>query len=317
MKKLALKCKAVLKLSMMLFGMVLLFVHGCANLERPPDLSSPDRFPPEMVEINGQPSQETYMPEQQVKIKFSFRNVYGEPVVLRYPPEIWVLHLDLPGTPEDWIIRSYSAGTEQLVIDKGKTATYEFVWDQKDDSGKLVVPGYYFVEVVERPESTSGKKGNGLNRDFEVFIQYAQGAMEKTIEVNKSQTVSDVPLECEGVKSLTDLTLTLERVDVSEKGAQFCALATLPEYTWKNDNDYFPMNWILCSKGTYAFNGITKDAGCADEEASRDGIRLKWGYINPIDQVPKYIKELTFSVLIRFEDPEGWYGPWEFHVPLE
>jgi len=39
--------------------------------------------------------------------------------------------------------------------------------------------------------------------------------------------------------------------------------------------------------------------------------------VNPRDQVPRDARELTFRVLIRFDEPKKWYGPWEFTVPLE
>ncbi len=91
---------------------------------------------------------------------------------------------------------------------------------------------------------------------------------------------------------------------------------TLPEYTWKSPHDYYPMHWMLAD-AEYIFDGISKDAGCADEEASAEGIRLWWGYVNPRDQVPRDARELTFRVLIRFDEPKKWYGPWEFTVPLE
>lgn len=296
-----------------ILAVILLVSVSCAQS---PDLSAPDRFPPHMVEINGLPSQEVYLSGEQVEIEFSFSNLYDEPVVLNYPPEAWVLHPDFPGRSEDWIVRSYPSGTEQLVIGTGETATYKFTWDQKDDIGRTVVPGYYYVRVVETPKSVLGKKGMPLASDFEVFLQYSQGAMEKTIEVNKSQTVSGVPLPRDGVDLLTDLTVTLKRVELSEKRAQFYALATLPEYTWNSPTDYYPMNWTLAD-AEYTFNGITKDAGVADEKASKDGIWLMWGYVNPRDQVPKDAKELTFRILVSFDHPQEWYGPWEFKIPLE
>ncbi len=286
-----------------------------------PNLSHPDRFPPHMLEINGTPSRAEYLPGQQVELDFSFRNVYSEPVVISNPPEILVLHFDLPGNTEDWIVRSYPGGTEQLSINPGDTATYKFIWDQKNDNGKLVTPGRYHVRVAERPKSKSGKEGLRPGGEFEVFIQYEQGAMEKTINLDQSQTVSDMPVRKDDAALLTDFTITLRRVELSAERAKFYALATLPEYTYNNPHDYFPMHWVSCADAEYTFNGITKDAGCADIQNLEEGIWLMWGYVNPRDQIPKDAEDLTFKILIRLgdwhDDSRALYGPWEFIVPLE
>ena len=284
-----------------------------------PNLSHPDRFPPQMLEINATPSQAEYKPGQQIELDFTFHNVYSEPVILSSPPETLVLHFDMPGNTKDWTIRSYPGGTEQLIIDKGQTVTYQFVWDQKDDNGKLVTPGRYHVRVAERPKSKSGKEGIRLGGEFEVFIQYEQGAMIKTVELNQSQTVSGLPLPQKDTEIFTELTVTLKRVELSEERAKFYARATLPEYTYNSPHDYSAMHWIRCADAEYTFSNITKDAGCADQEASTEGIKLWWGYVNPRDQVPKDAKELTFRIFMSFDNrpSKELYGPWEFKVPLE
>jgi len=282
----------------------------------PLNLSDPDSFPPDMLEVEWEASQPEFLSGEPVEIAISLTNVYDEPIVLNFPPEVLVLHHDMPGNTEDWTIRSYPSGTEQSIIEKGQAVTYQFVWDQKGDDGEQVTPGHYFIVVYERPVSQSGREGMSLGQEFEVFIQYKQGAMKKTIELNQSQTVSRVPLPSEDAARFTDLTVTLKRVELSEKRTQFLALATLPEYTWKSPYEHYPMYWMTAD-AEYVFDGTSKDAGCADEEASSEGIWLMWGYVNPRDQVPEDARELTFRVMIRFDEPKKWYGPWEFKVPLE
>ena len=287
----------------------------------PPNLSDPDRFPPDMLEMEWEASQSEYLPGEPVEIAISLTNVYDEPIVLNFPPEVLVLHYDMPGNTEDWTIRSYPSGTEQSIIEKGQAVTYQFVWDQKDDDGEQVTPGHYSIVVYERPESQAGKEGMRPGGEFEVFIQYEQGAMEKTIEVNQPQTVSGMPMQRDDTKLLSDLTITLKRVELSAKRAQFYALATFPEYTYNGPHDYFPFHWISCADAEYSFDGVAKDAGCADQRADEEGIWLMWGYVNPRDQLPKDAKELAFKILIRLDDwhdeTRVWYGPWEFKIPLE
>ena len=280
-------------------------------------LGRPDRFPPTMLEITAVPSRAEYKPGQPVELDFTFHNVYSEPVILSNPPEILVLHHDLPGNTDDWIVRSYPAGAGEMIINEGETVTYEFIWDQKDDSSKPVTPGYYHIMVAERPRAQSGKEGMRPGGESEVFIQYEQGAMIKTIELNQSKTVSSLPLPREDGEILTELTLTLKRVELSEKGAKFYSLASLPGYEPSGTLDY--TSWISCADAEYTFDGIIKDAGCADEEMAADGIRLWWGYINTRDQVPKDAKELTFRIFMSFDNrpSKELYGPWEFKIPLE
>jgi len=285
----------------------------------PNHLGHPDRFPPSMLEINATPSQAEYKPGQQVELDFTFHNVYSEPVILSNPPETLVLHHDMPGNTKDWIVRSYPGGAGQLIMDEGQTVTYQFVWDQKDDDGKEVAPGHYHIRVYERPVSQSGKEGMNLGQEFEVFIQYEQGAMIKTVEVNQSQTVSGLPLPQEDTEILTELTVTLKQVELSEECAKFYALATMPGYTYNSPHDYSAMHWIRCADAEYTFSNITKDAGCADQRADEEGVWLMWGYVNPRDQIPKDAKELTFRIFLSFDNrpSKELYGPWEFKVPLE
>ncbi|MBI2853107.1 MAG: hypothetical protein HYX84_08460 [Chloroflexi bacterium] len=283
----------------------------------PNHLGRPDRFPPEMLEVSAVPSRAEYTPGQPVELDFTLRNVYSEPVILSSPPEVWVLRHDLPGNMNDWIIRSYAPGSGEIAIGQGETSTYKFTWDQKDDAGNQVAPGYYYVLFAERPESQSGKESRRSWGEVEVLIQYEQGAMKKTIDLNLSQTVSGLPSPLEGVAASTGLTLTLKRVELSEKGAKFYAVATLPGYQPAGPLDY--TNWISCADAEYSFSGITKDAGCAHEGQAAEGIRLWWGYVNPVDQVAGDARELVFKVYMNLDGHprQELFGPWEFRIPLE
>mgnify|MGYP001090198506 CR=1 FL=1 len=125
----------------------------------------------------------------------------------------------------------------------------------------------------------------------EVLLQYPQGAMEKTIEVNQSQIVNGV-------------TITLERVELSWKEAKFYAFATPPGYSLRQGPAW----------AQYTADGITKDAGPSGVGFQEDGMRLSWGTDRFwSDPVPSDAKELTFTIN-EFGD---WQGPWEFQVPLE
>lgn len=289
-----------------------------------PNLSDPDRFPPHMVEIKAVALKEVYEPEEKVEVEFLFVNIYDETIVLNCPPEIWVKCYGLTieaKSPEDYIVRSISGGSEGLVIQKHSAETFRFVWDQKDDEGRLVVPGYYYIRVNETPVSASGKEGNRLTEEFRIFIQYAQGAMDKVVEVNKSKTIKGVPIGKAGEGLFSELTIKLEKVELTDNSARFVAIATLPEYIYEDSHNYYPMHWFRSTQGEYSFNGFTKSAGGADEEPCEYGFRLIWGGIRSIDPIPSDAKELIFRVKVKLEDyydlTGTWYGPWEFKIPLE
>ena len=53
--------------------------------------------------------------------------------------------------------------------------------------------------------------------------------MGKTIDVNQSQTVTNLPFSFTKGE-LTEVTITLERVELSAEGVKFHAFATSPQY---------------------------------------------------------------------------------------
>lgn len=90
-------------------------------------------------------------------------------------------------------------------------------WDQKDTNGEQVPPGWYDItwKPPDAPKPTDGKIG--LGSSAMVLIQYPQSAMEKTIEVNESRTVNDI-------------TVTLECVELTSREMKVYAFVTQPDY---------------------------------------------------------------------------------------
>ena len=127
-----------------------------------------------------------------------------------------------------------------------------------------------------------------------VLIQYPQGAMEKTIEVNRPQTVNGV-------------TITLERVELSREETKFYAFTTT-RLTEEGINPLLAK--LIPILAQYAVDGSTKDAGYAAERILDRGTELIW---DDLDPVPSDAKELTF-VVTKFGD---WESPWEFEIPLQ
>jgi hypothetical protein len=236
-----------------------------------------------------------YLPGQTVRITIDFTNIGPEAITLsQYPPEIQML------SRADKMVRLFMAGAEELQLEPGATATYNLTWDQRDENGTQVSPGWYLIDVKNvtyvrgsPPRTTRASFGETAK----IYIQYPQGAMEKVIDLNQSKTVNGI-------------TITLERAELSAEGAMFYCFVVPPGYT-PSQSVTMVMTPVHAN---YSFDGITRDAGLAGWGARGDGIKLVWGYPERLlDPVPSDARELTFTIT-RFGDVDG---PWEFKIPLE
>ena len=243
-----------------------------------------------------------FLPGEEVKVEFRFSNASSEPItVVPFPPEIEIVR---PRTDEDGVVRSFAEGSGQLDISPVETVEYTLVWDQQDDNGEQVVPGWYYVDVkgITVSKATAPTRtGVSFGSIAKLLIQFPQGAMEKVIEVNQSQTVND-------------LTITLERVELSATGATFYAFTIPSDYSLPQPEGPPLPPPMVPVHAQYTVDGVTKDAGYSSVGAQGSGIRLVWGYHEAcLDPVPSDARELTFTIT-RFGDLSG---PCEFSIPLE
>ncbi len=251
----------------------------------PPPAPSPAPAPvpapaPTPLEVSAVQTKTTYLLGEEVEIKLSFRNRSTEPVAINPFPPV----LEITQAKTKALVRSVPPGTGAIALNPKETASYTATWDEKDNSGKQVAPGWYYFSV-------KGIWGN-INK---VLIQYPQGAMEKTIVLDRSRTVGG-------------LTVTLKQAMLTGMNAKFTAFVIPPAYNPAKP----PLT--LEALGNYVVDGVTKEAGLASVAPSDSGLTLTWGYEEaPLDPVPSDAKELTFRV-IKLGD---WQGPWEFKVQLQ
>ena len=237
-----------------------------------------------------------FLPGEEVKVEFRFSNASSEPItVAPFPPGIEIVR---PRTNE--VVQSFPEGSGELDISPVETVEYTLVWDQQDGNGEQVAPGWYYVDVkgITLTKATAPTRtGVSFGSIAKLLIQFPQGAMEKVIEVSQSQTVND-------------LTITLERVELSATGVRFYAFTIPPDYSPpRTEGPPLPPPMVPVH-AQYTVDGVTKDAGYSSVGAQGDGIRLSWDEIDP---VPGGARELTFTIT-SFGD---WEGPWEFFIPLE
>jgi len=267
---------------------------GCAGQPAQPTPAptppSPPRtlppFPVEFIEMDATTAK-SYLPGEEVVIEFSFKNITDEPFEIDpFPPDIEIVG----GRGADELVRLFPAGTETKSLEPGEVASYTLTWDQRDDQGQQVDYGCYWLYIT----------GGGTLVDkalFDVFILPPEGVMEKTIEVNKSQTVNGV-------------TFILERVQLTACGVMFVAFNA--DYRLDEDPETPPppMDETLAE---HSFGGGgTREADSPSGVgggSELEGAEYVWDWSDP---VPNGTKELTFTIT-KFGDQEG---PWEFHIPL-
>ncbi|MBA7644397.1 hypothetical protein ES703_52141 [subsurface metagenome] len=242
------------------------------------------------------PEEAYYLSGEIVEVKFSLTNVSSETIKLdRWPPEIQV-----KPSHENETLFSVAAGTQPLEIKPGDTITVESSWDQKDTEGKQVPPGWYRITFRDI-NVTQGDRGFGINTTARILIQYPQGTMEKTIELNQSQTVNDI-------------TVTLERIELTATGMTVYAFGTLPGYNSSQEP------FMDAFAEYHVDGGVVKQADSAAMQFLENGTRFIWKRLDPI---PSDAKELVFrisTITLRSapgKPDESVAGPWEFKIPLD
>jgi hypothetical protein len=254
------------------------------------------------LQVSAVPSQNSYLPGEKIDIEFSFSNTDTDELitVTPFPPEIQIM------SPRPYeVVRSFAYGEQELKLEPGERMTYNLTWDQLDDNEKQVAPGWYYVDVNEITATRASRMTQwSFGTIAKLLIRYPQGAMEKSIELNQSQTVNG-------------LTITLKHVELTATEARFYAFTIPPGYSPPEQPEpdipplpHPPPPEMVPVHAEYAVDGVTKDAGYSGIGSEGDGIRLIWDNLDP---VPSDAKDLTFTIT-RFGDIEG---PWEFKVPLE
>ncbi len=250
--------------------------------------------PSPLFEVRAVPEEAHYLPGELVEVKLSLTNASSAPIRLDpYPPEIRVT----PRLNHDQVLFSVAAGTQPLEIKPNDFATLEFSWDQKDKSGNQVQPGWY--DVIFRDISVrQGDTRYGFSPGAHVLIQYLQGVMEKSLDLNQSQAMNGI-------------TMTLQRIELTSAGMTVYAFNTPPGYNFPSGQPLPAPSMMFDARAEYSVDGeVFKLAGSSGIRPLENGMLNIWDNLDP---VPKNAKELIF----RITKLGDWTGPWEFRIPLE
>ena len=249
--------------------------------------------------VSAVPDEAYYLPGETVEIELSFTNVTKRTITLNpFPPEIQV-----KPPKEDEVVFSVAAGTKPSEIEPDDTVNLGFVWNQKDKDGKQVPPGWYNVvlkELTITQEGLTMRQHMESHIEARLLIQYPQGAMERSLDPNQSETVNGI-------------TVTLESVELTSTGMTVYAFNTPPGYTPPQGN--LPTSPFMVALAEYSVDGsAVKQTGPAGFRFLEDRTRFTWETLDP---VPSDASELSFRIRMSYAGkPEELLGPWEFKIPL-
>ncbi|MCH8864563.1 MAG: hypothetical protein IIB13_04280 [Chloroflexi bacterium] len=268
-------------------------------------LSAPPKGPPPpspRIFSKAVPDEAYYLPGETVEVKLLFKNKSSNNVTLEYLPEIRVAKHHY-GKPLSTGQALYSWTGRELLLElkPDETTTIDFIWDQKDTNGEQVPPGWYYV--TWKDPNVTGETVWKASKVAMVLVRYSRGAIEKTIEVNESQTVKDITI------TLARIVLTTEEMMIYVRGTP----AYIPPSSKNSSMEGF---------GEYSIDGgeVIPLYGRSLWEENRS--EFHWGGRRPgvLDPVPNGAKELVFrikNVSMTHAPSEIVEGPWEFRVSLE
>ncbi|MBI2852163.1 MAG: hypothetical protein HYX84_03555 [Chloroflexi bacterium] len=182
-------------------------------------------------------------------------------------------------------------------------------WDQRDNSGQPVTYGHYFVQLgaFHAGDAEFAPVFGVLpfspmlpfsGMRIPVLILPLAGAIEKTIEVNRSVTADWI-------------IITLQRVEMTDRGLTATAFNIPPGYSFPAGQPLPPPQFMITAEAEYSVDGAAfRKAGPSGLRPQADGLLFVWENLDP---VPKNARELTF----RITKLGDWSGPWEFRVPLK
>lgn len=283
-------------------GLLVLFLLfslvACAPESIAPGSSSPSAIPnpprgpgPEMGIMADRVPDIIAAYGENVEVNLSFTNQASKSnKISPFPPEIRIIELP-DEVPPATVIRAFPVGNGELVLQPGESVSHNIEWDQKNESGEQVEPGWYSVEVT-----LSTSRGSPVR----VLVLPPEGVMEKTIEINQSVIVNGI-------------SITLERVELTATGMKVYAFNTPPDYNLPQGPMLAPPQFMaLHASAEYSIDdGAARQAFSSGIRFLENGMQHSWDQY--LDPVPQNSHNLTFRIT-KIGDYEG---PWEFKIPLE
>jgi len=229
-----------------------------------------------------------YLPGETVEIRMSLENNRGETIrIPSFPPEILITH-SITGEK----VRTFPPG-EEIELKPGETVSYTLKWDQRDENGREVSPGRYYVNVGVVGAGDRYLTGFG-GTHTEIVIDYPQGALNRTLELNAARTSNGI-------------TVVLEKIEFSPSDVKFYLQTGIPLYSGEPAPIPTPLPTPPDVLTSYSASlKVDGEERPVKDWAFRPGDR--WTIIFIADPIPSDAEVLSFVVRNA--------GTWEFRVNL-
>jgi hypothetical protein len=254
-------------------------------------LPEPESALPFEIKISTAPA---HLPGEQIMFGIGIINKSSGTITIDpYSPARWIKRVG-----QNDVVYSSAAGTRTYDV----KADHPFIptkaiWDQKDNKGSQVQPGWYEIGYEYRIIEENTAEIYTVVPTARFQIVSPDSAMYKDLEVNRSVSVKDIKA-------------TLERIEMNPVQVKVYVFTTPPGYTLPQPGSLEePSAFVQNSKAEYSIDGgMVKEAVHAGAEFNKDGATIIWH----IDPIPVNAKELTFTVT-RLGDREG---VWQFKIKL-
>jgi hypothetical protein len=105
------------------------------------------------LQVSTIPGQPVYQIGELITTEFVFKNAGTDTFQIEaFPPEI-VLSLS---AEDGVVIRRFPEGIESVYFDPGEVSSFTITWDQRDESGEQVPPGWYYFNTSPLITTTEG-----------------------------------------------------------------------------------------------------------------------------------------------------------------
>ena len=264
-------------------------------VQTPEPLTAPESELP--FKINISPSEASYLPGEDIMYGIGITNLSSGTITIDpFPPASQIKPVG-----QDEAVYSSAAGTRTRDIGPDYPFSWYHTkgfWDQKDNNGEQVAPGWYELsyEYVIIEQNTSKRYTANLTARFKIV--HPDSAMNKDLDVNQSVTA-------EGI------TVTLERLELNAVNVTVYVFTTPPGYSMPEEHPPEQAESLgINSRAEYSVDGgIIKQPVDIGAQFNESGARLIWD----LDPIPVDAKELTFTIT-QLGD---WEGLWEFKIPLD
>lgn len=260
----------------------------------PAPMPAPAKSP--LLQVDARPDRTSYYPGEDIKIEFTVKNLTSKPVQIEpFPPIVSIME-----TASSKPVRTFLGGAPKSLAPY-ETTGFALDWDQRDDSGRIVSNGDYYLELEDIRYQGNFFQLN-LAKPVHLNLLPAPGSYqrnaEKTIPVGRTINSNNI-------------TVTLQRIELSPSGIRIYAFNTpTPDYKPTYGTTSPPCASYSASAQYYLDGGWVNDAGMSLVQCYDNRISHVWE-IKEI--VTAGVSELTL-LITRIGK---WDGTWQFNIRLD